>query len=77
MPSVAAATASGHACAQESYPSKPIQLVVTTAAGGALDLIARTTAERLAESMRQPVVIEIREAVRQEVFDLGSARGGE
>jgi tripartite-type tricarboxylate transporter receptor subunit TctC len=48
----------GHACAQESYPSKPIQLVVTTAAGGALDLIARTTAERLAESMRQPVVIE-------------------
>jgi tripartite-type tricarboxylate transporter receptor subunit TctC len=44
--------------AQESYPSKPIQLVVTTAAGGALDLIARNTAERLSESMRQPVVIE-------------------
>ena len=40
------------------YPSKPIQLVVTTAAGGALDLIARTTAERLTESMRQPVIIE-------------------
>ena len=42
----------------QEYPSKPIQLVVTTAAGGALDLIARTTAERLAESMRQPVIIE-------------------
>ena len=40
------------------YPSKPIQLVVTTAAGGALDLIARTTAERLTESMRQPIIIE-------------------
>jgi tripartite-type tricarboxylate transporter receptor subunit TctC len=49
---------SGPVGAQNSYPSKPIQLVVTTAAGGALDLIARTTAERLAESMRQPVIIE-------------------
>jgi tripartite-type tricarboxylate transporter receptor subunit TctC len=44
--------------AQDAYPFKPIQLVVTTAAGGALDLIARTTAERLTESMRQPVIIE-------------------
>jgi tripartite-type tricarboxylate transporter receptor subunit TctC len=44
--------------AQDAYPSKPIQLVVTTAAGGALDLIARTTAERLTESLRQPVIIE-------------------
>ena len=44
--------------AQESYPSKPIQLVVTTAAGGALDLVARAVAERLSESMRQPVIIE-------------------
>ena len=44
--------------AQDSYPSRPIQLVVTTAAGGALDLVARAVAERLSASMRQPVVIE-------------------
>ncbi len=44
--------------AQDAYPSKPIRLVVTTAAGGANDLVARTLAERLSESMRQPVVIE-------------------
>jgi tripartite-type tricarboxylate transporter receptor subunit TctC len=44
--------------AQDSYPSKPIQLVVTTAAGGANDLVARTLAERLSESMRQPIIIE-------------------
>jgi len=44
--------------AQDSYPSRPIQLVVTTAAGGALDLVARAVAERLSDSMRQPVVIE-------------------
>jgi tripartite-type tricarboxylate transporter receptor subunit TctC len=50
--------ANAPAHAQDTYPSKPIQLVVTTAAGGALDLIARTTAERLTESLRQPVIIE-------------------
>lgn len=44
--------------AQELYPSKPIQLVVTTAAGGALDLVTRAVAERLSKSMRQPVIIE-------------------
>ena len=44
--------------AQDSYPSKPIQLVVTTAAGGALDLVARTVADRLSASMHQPVIID-------------------
>jgi tripartite-type tricarboxylate transporter receptor subunit TctC len=44
--------------AQDAYPSKPIRLVVTTAAGGALDLVARTTAERLSESLGQPLIIE-------------------
>jgi tripartite-type tricarboxylate transporter receptor subunit TctC len=44
--------------AQEGWPSKPIQLVVTTAAGGALDLVARTIAERLSASLHQPIVID-------------------
>jgi tripartite-type tricarboxylate transporter receptor subunit TctC len=44
--------------AQDVYPTKPIQLVVTTAAGGALDLVARTVADRLSASMHQPVIIE-------------------
>jgi tripartite-type tricarboxylate transporter receptor subunit TctC len=44
--------------AQELYPSKPIHLIVTTAAGGAGDLVARSVAERLSEAMRQPVIIE-------------------
>ena len=41
-----------------AYPSKQIQLVVTTAAGGATDLVARTLAQRLSDAMRQPVVVE-------------------
>lgn len=44
--------------AQNAYPSKPIQLVVTTAAGGALDLVARTVADRLSASMHQPIIID-------------------
>ena len=44
--------------AQDNYPWKPIQLVVTTAAGGAIDLVARTVAERLSVSMHQPIIIE-------------------
>jgi len=42
----------------QTYPSKPIQVVVTTAAGGALDLVARTTTERLSEALQQPMIIE-------------------
>jgi tripartite-type tricarboxylate transporter receptor subunit TctC len=48
----------GPARAQEPYPSRPINLIVTTAAGGANDLVARALSERLSESMRQPVIIE-------------------
>lgn len=44
--------------AEDFYPSKPIHFIVTTAAGGAGDLVARAMAERLSESMRQPVIIE-------------------
>jgi tripartite-type tricarboxylate transporter receptor subunit TctC len=44
--------------AQEVYPSKPIHFLVTTAAGGAGDLVARALADRMSESMGQPVIIE-------------------
>src|SRR5436190_15662401 len=44
--------------AQDNYPWKPIQLVVTTAAGGALDLVARTVADGLSAAMHQPTIIE-------------------
>ncbi len=50
---------SAHAAeAQEPFPTRPINLLVTTAAGGANDLVARALAERLSETLRQPVVIE-------------------
>ena len=44
----------------QSYPSKQITLVVTAAAGGVTDVVARALGQRLAESWGQQVVIENR-----------------
>lgn len=46
------------AFAEDSYPSRVVHLVVTTAAGGADDFVARTVAQRLSGTMGRPVVIE-------------------
>jgi len=48
----------GSARADEPYPSKPIRLILPQPAGGAVDLIARSLADRLSESTRQPVIVE-------------------
>jgi tripartite-type tricarboxylate transporter receptor subunit TctC len=44
----------------QSYPSKQITLVVTAAAGGVTDVVARGIGQRLSESWGQQVVIENR-----------------
>lgn len=48
------------AMAQPAWPDKPIRLVVAYPAGGGLDLVARTVAQRLSETLKQQVVVDNR-----------------
>src|SRR5258706_1584153 len=51
---------SSFAAAQETFPSKPVKIVVMFAVGGASDIMARLTGPRLTELWGQQVVIENR-----------------
>jgi tripartite-type tricarboxylate transporter receptor subunit TctC len=44
----------------ESYPDRPIRLIVPTGTGGAADIISRMIAEKLQTSLGQPVIVEDR-----------------
>jgi tripartite-type tricarboxylate transporter receptor subunit TctC len=43
----------------ETYPSRPITLMVPAAAGGGNDTVARTVAEKMSRILGQQIVIEI------------------
>ena len=45
-------------CGAQTYPAKPIKVVVGYAPGGAVDIVARTVGQSLTNSMGQPVVVE-------------------
>ena len=44
--------------AAQAWPSRPVKIVVPATTGGAIDLIARTLAEKMTASLGQPVVVE-------------------
>jgi len=55
---IAVLAAAATAVAEESYPSRPITLVVPYPAGGVTDTLARLLAERMKQSLAQTIVIE-------------------
>ena len=58
---LAALVGSGSAVAQaQTYPAKPIRLVVPFPPGGSLDVVARAIGQKLTESWGQPVLIDNR-----------------
>jgi tripartite-type tricarboxylate transporter receptor subunit TctC len=60
LPALAALTAAAALAQAQSWPAKPVRLVVSQAAGGAPDIIARVVAERLGRAWGQQVVVENR-----------------
>jgi tripartite-type tricarboxylate transporter receptor subunit TctC len=44
----------------QAYPEKPVRLLLTFAAGGQADILARTVTERMRASFGQPVIVEPR-----------------
>src|SRR5205807_3164486 len=44
----------------QSYPIRPLKIVVPYAAGGAVDIVARTLGQPLSEALQQPVIVDNR-----------------
>lgn len=46
------------AWAQQAWPSRPIRIVVPYAAGGSVDIMARTMGEQMSKQWGQPIVVD-------------------
>ena len=59
---ILAAFCTAGALAQQGadYPSRPLRIIVPLAAGGNVDIVARTLAEQISRSLGQPVIVENR-----------------
>lgn len=55
---LATSFAGSNALAAEDWPSRPITLVVSSAAGSGVDTLAREMAKKLGETLQQPVVVD-------------------
>src|SRR4051794_8659912 len=57
LPALLACAFAAHA---QTYPTKPVRIIVPFSAGGGTDLVARAVGQKLSERWRQPVVVENR-----------------
>ncbi len=57
---VLAALAAPTVLAQSTFPNRPLRIIVPLAAGGTIDIIARSVAQALGERLGQPVLVENR-----------------
>ena len=57
---MAGVASAAHVATAQTYPGKPIRIVVPYAAGGPIDMTTRPLAQRLNEAMSNPVVVDNR-----------------
>jgi tripartite-type tricarboxylate transporter receptor subunit TctC len=60
LASIALSVAAPLGALGQSYPSKPVRIVISASPGGNLDLIARATAQKFTESLGKPFIVESR-----------------
>ncbi|MDB5750019.1 MAG: tctC [Ramlibacter sp.] len=59
--------AAGAGAAAQTYPDRPVTLVVPFAAGSGTDAVARVVAQKLGERLKQPVVIDNRAGANAQI----------
>jgi tripartite-type tricarboxylate transporter receptor subunit TctC len=52
--------ANAQTAAAQTYPTHTIRIIVSSAAGGPLDVVGRAVAEKMSAALKQPVVVEAR-----------------
>src|SRR4051795_3416470 len=62
-----AATAAATAASAQTFPSKPITIIVPASPGGVTDALARALAQRFTESWGQQVVVENRPGANNQI----------
>ncbi len=60
LSAIAVATLFGAPAFAQSYPARPVRMVVPFAAGGAVDTVARALGQKLVEIWKQPMLVDNR-----------------